>query len=181
MKTTSFPSFRVIGALLMAVAFLSVSCVPVMNGDDPPARVPPAQRVDPPTTPITAPSVDAEQTVSTGDFLGQVVLLDFWATWSEQSMAERADIAALHDDFAERGFTVVGLVVDRGEPDDVRAKLSNMQFDYPVMIVSSDKLRSYGSRSVPTRVLLDAQGDVVETFPGAVSFESIRAQIEELL
>lgn len=151
-----------------------------MDGEDS-VRVPPSKRVDPPTTPITAPSVDAEQTLTTEDYLGQVVLLDFWATWSEQSVAELAAISALQADYADQGFTVVGLVLEGGNMENTRAALVGMEFDYPTMIVPVDILRSYGSRSIPTRVLLNQQGEVVATYSGALSFDALRQRIGELL
>lgn len=151
-----------------------------MEGEES-TRVPPARRVDPPSTPITAPSIQQEQTLSTEDFLGQVVLLDFWAPWSEQSVTELAQMASLQADFSEQGFTVVGMVMELGEPGEVRVQLADREFAYPVMIASVETLRPYGSRTIPTRVLLAPNGEVAGTFPGAVSFVELREQIENVL
>lgn len=181
MNLKFFSPVRAVGLLLAAFAFLGVSCVPAMEGEDAPARVPPAQRVDPPVTPITAPAVAAEQNLSTEDYLGQVVLLDFWATWSEQGLAELSNVAELHAEFSQRGFTAVGLAVEHGELEHIRAKMAGLEFAYPAMIISVDELRAYGSRSIPTRVLLDQQGEVVEVFSGALSFEELRERIAGLL
>ncbi len=174
--------FRPWAAIVSVVALTGLisGCVPAMEGEET-TRVPPAQRVDPPATPITAPSIDAEQTLSTEDYAGQVVLLDFWAPWSEQSVEELAQMADLQREFGEHGFTVVGMVIERGEPDEIRAKLEGREFAYPVMIASAEMLRPYGSRAIPTRVLLDASGEVAGTFPGSVSFDELRQEIKQLL
>lgn len=166
--------------MLVASTVMITGCVPAMEGEEK-TRVPPAQRVDPPATPITAPSIEAEQTLSTEDFLGQVVLLDFWAPWSEQSVAELAQMDELQAEFGDYEFTVVGLVMERGEPDEVRAKLADREFPYPVMIATADVLRPYGSRVIPTRVLLDASGEKVGVFAGAVSFDELRDEIRQLV
>ena len=48
-------------------------------------------------------------TVSSEDFSGQVVLLNFWATWCHQCEKERSALQAISDAFRDRGLAVVAV------------------------------------------------------------------------
>ena len=46
-------------------------------------------------------------------YRGKVVLVDFWATWCPQCIAELPNVRRHYDEYHERGFEVVGISLDR--------------------------------------------------------------------
>ena len=53
----------------------------------------------------------AGNATAAADFDGQIVLLNFWATWCAPCVEEMPMLARLHSDFAGRGLQVVGIAV----------------------------------------------------------------------
>jgi thiol-disulfide isomerase/thioredoxin len=49
-----------------------------------------------------------------GDFKGQVILLNFWATWCPPCREEMPSMERLYRRFKSRGFTILALSIDRG-------------------------------------------------------------------
>ena len=116
------------------------------------------------------------------DHAGQVVLLDFWATWCLPCRKELPALNALYRDFEPRGFSLIGMTVDQGEQSKVADAVGKLAVGYPVGWADGSVQEAYGGiRVVPTKVLLDKNGAVVKRYEGVVSPEVLRADIEELL
>lgn len=130
----------------------------------------------------------AGNAAAAADFDGQIVLLNFWATWCAPCVEEMPMLARLHSDFAGRGLQVVGIAVD--EPARAQSFADDLGLDYPVlfgaglsgageaMLVG----RRYGNASgmLPYSVLIDAGGIVRWTHLGAVTREQLEHQIAAL-
>lgn len=166
----------------LVAGILVTACMPAPEQEDTPRPPPPVQRVEPGATPIVGDSVAGGQRLSTEDYRGQFVLLDFWAPWSAPSMAERSDVIALHEDFGSDSFTVLSVVLDVGDAATISATLDELALPFPVLRAAPSVLQAYGGgRAVPTKILLDTAGRIIETYPGAVSLDRIREDIDELL
>lgn len=97
-------------------------------------------------------------------------------------MAERSAVVALHNEFRSDSFTVLSVVLDDGDTEKIAATLTDLDLPFPVLRATPSVLQAYGGgRAVPTKILLDTAGRVIETYPGAVSFERVRKDIDELL
>ncbi len=120
----------------------------------------------------------APQRVDMERYRGAVVLLDFWAPWSAPAQAERAALAAVHDHFAgTEDFAVVSFLVDTDE-----AQVTEMDSPWSVYSADAALLRSYsGGRAIPTKVLLNRQGQVVAVYAGAVDYPALKDEIAALL
>ena len=85
-----------------------------------------------PAPPLSLPD-PAGRRIALADFKGQVVLLDFWATWCEPCLYELPDLKKLQETFKPRGFTILGVSMDE-EPRDVAPFLRENKIPYPVQI-----------------------------------------------
>jgi thiol-disulfide isomerase/thioredoxin len=113
---------------------------------------------------------------------GQVLLLDFWATWSPVCRADLPARDALYQDLKDRGMVVVGLTMDRGTPADIQEAVRALPFSYPAVLADNRALELVGGiRPIPTRVLLGRDGKVHKQYMGALPMDGIRADVEELL
>jgi peroxiredoxin len=55
---------------------------------------------------------DSDRTVSLNQFRGQVVVLNFWATWCPPCVAELPSMIDMQDRLRSRGVTVLGVSID---------------------------------------------------------------------
>jgi cytochrome c biogenesis protein CcmG/thiol:disulfide interchange protein DsbE len=55
---------------------------------------------------------DADRKVALSDLRGQVVVLNFWATWCAPCVEEMPSLVQLQQRFKDKGITVVGISID---------------------------------------------------------------------
>jgi thiol-disulfide isomerase/thioredoxin len=122
--------------------------------------------------------------LTAGDFDGQVLLINFWATWCAPCREEMPMLSGLHERLAGQGFQVVGIALD--DVQQARDFVEEMGIGYPIMVGSTDVMatgRSYGNRAglLPYSVLVDRQGIIRWTSLGELELSELDARIEELL
>lgn len=108
------------------------------------------------------------------DFEGEVVLVEFWATWCVPCHAQAAVLKPLYEDYRGRG--VEFLAVDLGEDEEtVRRFVADNPFPYPVLLDPDDEL-SYelGVAALPTLMVIDRGGEVVYFRPGVLDDDEVR-------
>jgi thiol-disulfide isomerase/thioredoxin len=119
--------------------------------------------------------------------LGQVVLLDFWATWCGPCLDQAPDLARLHRQLAREGkFLLLGVSIDAEEEIDAEqfaAFLTEQGMVWPQVRDGlgdeSPLVRAFGLEAVPFQVLMAPDGSVIEAGP-RVDEETIRAALAEL-
>lgn len=133
---------------------------------------------------FSIPSLRAGGTknISLSSYAGQVLLLDFWATWCPPCRFEIPALNKLQHQLEDRGFSLIGMTVDRGGLERVARAVQEFDLSYPVGLVGEDVQRLYGGiRAVPTKVLLDKQGRIRKRYEGVVPVHRLRVEIEQLL
>src|SRR5688572_28672899 len=98
----------------------------------------------------------AGKDVRLSQYKGQVVLLNFWATWCVPRKLEMPALTALYRDYKERGFVVLGVSVD-SEIGSIKPFAREMKMNYPVLIGAGreDLSKAFGPFiGFPTSVLV---------------------------
>ena len=114
---------------------------------------------------------------------GQLVFLNFWATWCLPCKEEMPSMERLHQRYKSRGFVVLGLSVDRNGPA-VPPFVKRLGLTFPIGLdpdmVVADR---YRVRALPSTFLIDRNGNTVAVAFGARKWDSKAAQevIEVLL
>ena len=103
--------------------------------------------------------------VALSDLKGQVVLLNFWATWCGPCRMELPVIQKLYDKYNGRGLTVLSLNTD-ASPVPVKPFLEKMKLSLPVYRISQEDQARLGVSSIPTSFLVDASGNMIRAQPG---------------
>jgi len=136
-----------------------------------------------PRPPFTLGSVDGSR-ISVAQFDGQVLLINFWATWCAPCREEMPMLAELHERFSGQGFQVVGIAMD--DVQQARDFISEIGIGYPVLVGMTDVMAAslaYGNRAgyLPYTVLVDRTGVVRWTRLGALQAAEIAERIQALL
>jgi len=119
--------------------------------------------------------------LSSADFAGKVVLVNFWATWCPPCKAEMPDIEQLYREFQDRGFEVIGVDIEE-KPATVRAFRDEHGLTFPLVIDPRGSVNStYHLRGLPTSWLIDRQGILRAVWVGPLNIEKARRQIRDLL
>ncbi len=113
------------------------------------------------------------------------VLVDFWATWCKPCLASLPAVRALHERWAERGLTVVGVSID-GPRNFARVRpfAQRLGLGYPIVLDEDGSLQQrFRVGAVPTSVLIDADGRIVRVHTGWAPGEdrALEAEVERLI
>lgn len=121
---------------------------------------------DPPATYGDAPAFSARsldgETVELADLRGTVVLINVWATWCEPCVAELPELAELHRQLVDRGFTVIGLNADVASKRlQVRRMVEAHDLPYSIWLDPENQAQvTFQLRGYPTSILIDRQGKI---------------------
>ncbi len=113
---------------------------------------------------------------------GHPVLLTFWASWCGPCRMELPEIQKLYTSFGDDGFVVAAVNMDRS-PEIARVFVQQVGIDLPVYRIDPRVVRELGVTSLPTNVLLDASGRVVQIYEGydPAVVKDIRRRLEGML
>jgi thiol-disulfide isomerase/thioredoxin len=138
-------------ALVVLLALASPTC---SKSDGPPPVYEDAPE-------FSARALDGEE-VELADLRGTVVLINVWATWCEPCVAELPHLADLHNELADRGFTVIGLNADViSKRLAVRRMVEHHELPYPIWLDPESQAQvAFKLRGYPTSILVDRQGKI---------------------
>ena len=132
-----------------------------------------------------AVSFDVRRLDGTTDSLaghrGQVVLMNFWATWCPPCKEEMPALERLYREERRHGVVVLG--IDQGESADVaRSFVRAHGITFPILLDEDQKYASsYVSIGLPTTVVVGRDGRVVKGIDGAQTLEQFRAALAPAL
>jgi len=94
------------------------------------------------------------------EMTGNVVLINFWASWCGPCREEMPLLNDLHKKYEPLGFTVLGVNVEE-DAKNARGFLKNFPVDFPVLLDNKNQVsKKYNVIAMPTTVVLDRDGNV---------------------
>jgi peroxiredoxin len=115
------------------------------------------------------------------DHRGQVVLVNYWATWCGPCWEETPGLVRLSRELGPKGLAVVGVSVDEGGRVKVLRFVDLFKVPYPVAFPEAMSQVARGMAGVPTTILVDRDGRVAKTYVGAVEERDFRKDVQQLL
>lgn len=89
---------------------------------------------------------------------GQVVMLNFWATWCGPCREEMPQLNRLYEKYRDAGFTLLGVNID-DDARNARAMATRLGLQFPVLFDTEKKVsRLYDLETMPSTVLIDRDG-----------------------
>lgn len=114
---------------------------------------------------------DGEHKVALHDFRGQVVVLNFWATWCPPCVEETPSMVQMADKVKSKGVTVIGVSVDVDKSAFDKFVKDN-RMDYVTVRDPEQKSSAlYGTTGWPETFIIDRQGVLRRKFVGPVNWD----------
>ncbi len=123
----------------------------------------------------------AGREVSSEQFRGKVLVVDFWATWCEPCKVEMPGFQQLQDRYAGRGLVVVGIALD-ADASDV-ARFANQLGVHYTLLLSTDEVEKQfgGILGIPTTFVMDRHGVIRKKVIGFEYKEAFETTVKEIL
>jgi thiol-disulfide isomerase/thioredoxin len=115
---------------------------------------------------------------------GQIVVLNFWASWCQPCRQEMPLLARVHREFAPRGVQVLGPSIDEPEDrSDAERFARELGVGYPLSFGHStaDMMPLGLAEAIPATAIFDRDGRRAFRIIGEVHEEAIRSRLEWLL
>lgn len=181
-------------ALVAAVAVTVVGCggsstnsssgaqTSFVAGDGSIVVLDPQQRATAPA--VSGPTLDGG-TYSTADHLGEVQVLNIWASWCAPCRAEAPDLVAVSGEYADQGVQFVGLNT-RDSETAAKAFVTRFGITYPNIIDRDGQIQlafrdTLPPQAIPSTLVLDRSGRVAARVLGTASPAALRGILDELL
>lgn len=121
----------------------------------------------------TAADLRSGDAVSVADLAGSPALLVSWATWCRECDEELAGLQQFAESLEAQGVRIVAVNLDAADVEaEIDEKISRHDLSVELWRDRRNEFRgAFGALGVPTTVVIDANGKVVGTFPGAVDFD----------
>jgi thiol-disulfide isomerase/thioredoxin len=132
---------------------------------------------------FTLGAIDGRR-VSADEFGGQVLLVNFWATWCAPCREEMPMLVELQEQYLDAGFAVVGIALDDvRQASDFAAELG---INYTILVGGADVMAAgvaWGNASgtLPYSVLVNRDGIVSWTLLGPLHREELEQRVTGLL
>ncbi len=122
--------------------------------------------------------------VTLSELQGNVVLVNFWASWCPPCIAEMPDLQQVYADYASQGFVILGInATDQDSAETALDFIEDHELTFPILFdVDGSVFSRYEVPALPTTYFIDRQGEIQEVVVGGpISEAMLRTRIEALL
>ena len=110
--------------------------------------------------------------IGLSDFQGKVVFLNFWATWCRSCVSEMADMQKLHQKLKGTSFAMIAINIKESQ-SHVKNFLEAQNLTFTTLLDPDGiTLGQFGVRALPTTLILDKSGQLIETIIGPRNWSS---------
>ena len=124
-----------------------------------------------PVPDFTVKGLDGKE-LTMKDFKGQVVLIDFWATWCGPCIKEMPKIKKTYAKFKDQKFAIIGISLDKSI-DPLKAYITKEELSWKQYWDQDRTVRNlFGVKFIPTAVIIDGEGIVRKAKVGGFDLEA---------
>lgn len=169
MKSKTLPLLLTTAIAVGAIVYFSSSPVAVASGEGAEAPA------------WTLNDVDGNP-VSSVDFKGKVVVVDFWATWCPPCREEIPGYIEMQKKYGARGLVIVGISLDAKGPAVVKAFMEKYGINYTVVMGDGKVDGDFGGvEAIPTTFVIGRDGRIAFSKVGYQATEEFEKRLLPLL
>ena len=148
-------------------------------GRDP--RALPSELIGQPAPTFSLPRLDAGGTIDLDDLEGQVVVVNFWASWCLPCREEHEALEAAWGRYRERGVVILGVSFEDTD-EGALAFRDELGGDWPLAADPDSRTAiAYGVFGVPETFVIAPDGSISAKTTGAVTYGWLTREIESAL
>ena len=124
--------------------------------------------------------------VSLWQHKGQIVLLDFWATWCAPCRRSIPELVDIQEKYRDQGLVILGISTDDPRRTSINSLLAfkeQFKINYSILLANRNVTRAYfgtGQMPIPTLFVIDREGKVVDSVVGYVP-GAVERSLEKLI
>ncbi len=124
-----------------------------------------AKELSGPAPDFTLTTLDGDK-VKLSDLKGQVVMINFWASWCGPCRQEMPLLNDIYAGYKKAGFVLLGVNLDESA-DDAKDFLKKTPVNFPVLLDSQGKVADlYKNQAMPSSYFVDRKGNLVHLHQG---------------
>lgn len=149
--------------------------------------MPASEKIQSPDDPKPAPDVTVEtmdgETIALANRPGEVLLVNFWATWCAPCRKEIPDLVDLQNEFGPQGLTVIGVSLDQQGAEVVKPFLDEYAINYPIVLDAEGAVEKAfgGVYGLPMTYVIGPEGRIQHRVLGLFPTEEMQPKITALL
>jgi thiol-disulfide isomerase/thioredoxin len=158
---------------LLAIIVILVSVV-VLEGCSTAQAVKPEDVIVGNTIPDFSVTSLEGKTINKDSLKGEVVVLNFWASWCTPCMSEIPELKELA---AQSKVKVVGIALDENGAESVKPFVEAHQINYTVAVGSQELFQEFNGVGIPYTLVLDPSQHIVKIYRGPTNRASLEADL----
>jgi thiol-disulfide isomerase/thioredoxin len=116
------------------------------------------------------------------DYYGQIILLDFWATYCPPCRMSIPHLIKVYEQYKDRNVLVVGVALDGDGAGVVEKFVDTYKIPYPILLGNPEVVALYGNfQAIPISFLINQKGEIVERHSGFRPRQVYETSIEFML
>jgi len=124
--------------------------------------------------------------VTSEQFKGKVLILNFWATWCGPCRFEIPDFIKIYKQYQKKGLEIVGIAVSSGSAVQIQKFVDSWGINYSILTGDEKYLQDLANKyggiyGIPTTFLIDRKGVIREKWIGARTEKVFLPAIEKYL
>ncbi len=181
-KKTNYLPFALVGIGLLVL--IGVAIYLQLGGSastqaSNPFILPPIE-VDQPAPELTLYDLEGKP-VSLSDFLGEVVLVNNWATWCPPCRQEMPEFQAYYEEYHQQGFEIVA--IEAGQPkEEVEKFVAEQGLEFVILLDPGNlSLITFQNSSLPNSWVIDRRGHLRMAWLGSINQDTLEEYVTPLL
>ena len=119
--------------------------------------------------------------IALSDFAGEVVIMNFWATWCPPCRAEMPGLNRFYETHRDKGLILLA-INEEESAETVRPFIQANSFSFPVLLDAQGRVAlQYSTRSFPTTFIIDRDGVIQHVQTGEISERKLEMIVWPLL
>jgi peroxiredoxin len=124
----------------------------------------------------------SNKSIRLSDYRGQIVVLNFWATWCSPCRRETPMLVELDKEYRKKGVAILGIDLDDFDAETISKFVAEHKISYPIVVGDDETSHEYvGLGGLPITFVIAPDGRVIKKFSGIANAAELEDSLKPLL